>query len=214
MLALFTCLAGVFSLLVISELLGREKYMKGDPQRQFVHIAVGSFVAFWPWIISWAAISWIGVAMLAVVLLNQRVRLIDLHSKIRRFTYGEIFYALAIVVLPLLTKDKIFFALAILIMAIGDGLANIIGQKYGKAWHYRVFDNSKTIIGSMAIWLSTVFILGFGLPFAQDIIGFSHYLPLLLILPPIVTLIENAGFFGVDNLAIPLVVLLVLNLAK
>jgi dolichol kinase len=215
MLAIFACLVGVFAILVIGELLGQQKILRGDPQRKLIHIIVGCFIAFWPWFISWKAIAWIGVAMLAVVLLNHRVKLIDFHSSINRNTYGDIFFALAIIAAALITDDKIFFALAILIMSIGDSAANLIGQKYGgKQWRYKVFNHTKTVIGTMAMWFTSICILGVGLLFAHDLVSFSAYATLILVLPPILVVAENIGLLGADNLLVPLVVLLALNLAS
>lgn len=214
MLAVFACLAGVFILLLASELLGRKKNWRGDLQRQFAHITVGGFVAFWPWIISWHTIAWIGVAMLLGVLLNIKLRLLDFHTGLNRETYGEIFYALAIISAALITDQKVFFALALLTMAIADGLANIIGKRYEKKWRYKVLGHSKTVIGSMMVWISSLFVLAIGLLFANSFIDFTAYQVLVLVLPPIVVILENISLVGLDNLAIPVVILLALNLAK
>lgn len=214
MLALFFCLFGVFAILVIGELLGQKKILQGDPQRKLIHIGVGSFIASWPWLISWQTIEWIGVAMLLVVLLNHRVRLIDFHSRLNRETYGDIFFALAVIIAPLLTHQKVFFALAILVMSIGDSLANLAGQKYGQKWRYRVFGHTKTLVGSMTMWFVSLCILGVGLLFTYGAITFSAYIFLILAVPPTLSVLENVSLMGVDNLVVPLVVLLAFNLVK
>ena len=214
MLAVAFCLAGVFALLIISELLGQRKKLHGDSQRQFVHITVGSFIAFWPWFISWRSIQIIGIAMLAVVLLNRRFTLADFYTAVGRKSYGDIFYALAIILSASLTDEKIFFAVAMLTMALGDGVANIIGQKFGQKWKYQFFNHPKTVIGSMAMWLVSVSVLGIGLLFAHDVVDYSEYGTLLLLVPPALVIIENAAIWGLDNLLVPVVVLLALNLAQ
>ncbi|HSX17959.1 MAG TPA: hypothetical protein VLE51_01215 [Candidatus Saccharimonadales bacterium] len=214
MLQIAACLAGIFFLLVISEILGRQKNLRGDPQRKFVHITAGVFIAFWPWLISWRSIEWIGVAMLAIVLLNHRVKLVDFHSKIKRDTYGDIFFALAVILIPLITNQKIFFALTILIMSLADGLASLVGQRYGQKWRYKVFHHNKTVIGSMTLWFVSLCVLAVGVLFAHDLISFRAYVALLLALPPILVIVENITLMGLDNLAMPLVVLLALNLAR
>lgn len=214
MLPILACLGGVFALLVIGELLNRKKILRGDLQRQFLHITVGSFVAFWPWLISLETIAWIGLAMLAVVLLNYRIKLVDLHSGIDRHTYGDVFYALGIIASALITDEKVFFAIAVLTMAIGDGLANVIGQRYGKKWKYQFLGHSKTVIGSMTVWLVSMIVLGVGLLFAQDLVDYSAYATLLLLVPPVLVIVENAAIWGLDNLVVPIVVLLALNLTK
>ena len=214
MLAIAFCLAGVFALLIISELLGQRKKLQGDSQRQFVHITVGSFIAFWPWLISWRSIQIIGVAMLTVVLLNRRYKLADFYTKVDRRSYGDIFYALAVVLSASLTDEPIFFATAMLTMAVGDGLANIIGQRYGQNWKYKFWGHTKTVYGSMAMWLVSIGVLGIGLLFAVDIIDYSEYGTLLLLVPPALVLIENAAVWSLDNLLVPAVVIMALNLTQ
>lgn len=214
MLSVFVCLAGVFILLIIAELLDQKKVLRGDLQRQFLHITIGSFIAFWPWLISLGSIAWIGGAMLAVVLLNYKVKLVDLHTGINRRSYGDIFYALGIIFSALLTDEKAFFAIAILIMAIGDGLANVIGQRYGKRWKYQFLGHSKTVIGSMTVWLVSMVVLGIGLLFSQNLVDYSAYATLLLVVPPILVIVENAAIWGLDNLLVPIVIVAALNLAK
>jgi phytol kinase len=214
MLAVAFCLLGVFAILVIGELLGQKKIIQGDRQRKFIHIAVGTFIAFWPWFISWKAIVWIGFAMLAVVVLNHRYKLIDFHTKIKRESksYGDIFFALAVIASALLADSDVFFAMAMLIMALGDGLANLVGQQYGGEWRYKVFNHTKTVIGTMVMWFVALCILGVGLLFAHEQLDYGSYVLLILFLPPILALVENFAILGFDNLLIPTTVLLALRL--
>ncbi|MBI2285848.1 hypothetical protein HYU82_03435 [Candidatus Saccharibacteria bacterium] len=214
MLAIIACLSGVLALLVLSELLGRKKILRGDPQRQFVHITVGSYIAFWPWLVSFDTIAWLGAAMLAVVLLNRRKKLADFYTKVDSKSYGDIFYALAVIFGALLADEKIFFALAMLTMALGDGLANVVGQRYGKKWKYQFLGHTKTVLGSMTVWLVSMSVLGVGLLFAQEMVDYSAYTTLLLVVPPLLVLVENTAIWGLDNLVVPIAVLLALNLAK
>src|SRR5581483_876331 len=149
MLATIVCLAGVFVVLLISEILDQKKLLKGDDKRQFIHIFSGVVIAFWPWLIGWRTIELLGLLMLAVVLLNQRQRIIDFHANLNRRSYGDMFYALAVTVSAMLTHQKVFFAVAILTMSVGDGLANIVGRKYGDKWLYTILGHTKSVVGSM-----------------------------------------------------------------
>jgi len=208
------CVLGVFSLLVAGELLARYKILNSENRRKFVHITVGSFIASWPWLISWQAIQVVGVCMLAVVAINQQWPIFGFNKSVRRVTHGDYFYALAILACTLLTSNKVFFALAILHLALADGFAALVGINFGKYWKYQVFHQTKTVLGSMAFWLTSLLILGFGTPFAHDHIAFNSYAVILLALPPLLTLLENLSVYGVDNLVIPVVVILVLRLAE
>ncbi len=214
MLAIIACLLGIFGLLIIAELLGKHRLLKGEYHRKFLHIAAGSFIAFWPWLISWRSIQVIGLAMLAVMLANRYVSFLNYLGRVGRATDGDIFFAVAIFLSASLTHNKIFFALAILEVALADGLAAVIGITYGKDWGYKVFKHKKTIIGSMVFWIVTVFIFGTGLLPAHNSISFQNYFLILLLAPPTFTLAENVSILGLDNLVIPLLTILILRSAQ
>lgn len=203
-------------LLLISEYLGKRKFLTGENQRKFVHVSVGTFVAFWPWLISWQAIQLIGAAMLAVVLLNRGRDgyFFRFHKATKRESYGDILFAVAIIACALLTQTKIFFALAILNLSLADGLAAVVGQTFGSRWRYKVYYHTKTVLGSMTFWLVSLCIFGAGLLFAHNLIDFTHYALLLIFLPPILTILENIFMLGMDDLVIPIAVLLALNIAQ
>lgn len=214
MLAVIACLGGVLVILIVSEILWKKNILKGEYNRKFVHIAVGIFVASWPWIISWRSIQFIALAMLAVNFFDRRP-IFHSNSPVHRKTYGNLFYALAIFLCSLLTDQKIFFALAILHMSLADGLAAIVGESLHKKWGYKVFHYTKTVVGTMTFWLTSLYILGGGLILAHDLIGYKQYAILLLLLPPLLVFLENiGGFWGTDNLLVPLAVLFTLELAQ
>ena len=211
MLAIIACFIGIFGLLVIAELLGKYHVLKGEYHRKFLHIAAGSFIAAWPWLISWRAIQIIGLVMLVVMVANRYLAFLNYRGRIGRASYGDIFLALAIFLTASLTHNKVFFALAILEVALADGLAAVAGISYGKYWSYRVFKHKKTVIGSMVFWIATLCIFGAGLLPAHDSITFQSYFLLLLLLPPAFTLAENLSVFGLDNLVIPILTIIILR---
>lgn len=213
MLAVIACLAGIFAILVASEILYRQKILEGEYLRKFVHISAGSFIASWPWLISWGAIELISLAMLAVVIFNHRSKIIHMSGNIKRLTYGGIFFPLGILAAAALTHNKIFFALAVLHLALADGLAAVIGITFGKRFSYKIFHQVKTLAGTMTFWLVSLCILGAGVLFAHDTIIFSHYALLVIFLPPTLALLENLAVFGLDNLVVPVAVVLALQLA-
>lgn len=213
MLAVIVCLGGIFAILVISEILYKRKILEGEYLRKFVHISSGSFIAFWPWLISWRQIQAISLAMLAVVIYNHRSKMIHMGGNITRQTYGGMLLPVGVLACTFLTDKKIVFALAVLHMAIADGLAAVIGTTYSKKFSYKIFHQVKTLIGTMTFWLASLCILGVGLLFAHDFISFNHYMILLVFLPPILALLENLAVFGLDNVAVPVAVVIALRLA-
>jgi len=212
MLAVITCLAGIFAVLVIEEIFYKRKILQGEYLRKFVHISAGSFIAFWPWLISWQAIQFIGILMAIIIWLNHRLKALHVGGDISRKTYGFYFFALTVFISPFLTHNKMFFALAMLNMALADGLAAVIGLTYGKKYGYRVFHQLKTVVGTMTFWFVSFCILGVGLLYLHDSLSFTHYALLLILLPPILAGLENLGGLGLDNVIVPVAVILALLL--
>ena len=209
MLAVIACLAGLALILVIAEILWRKKILRGEYQRKFVHMLAGTFIAFWPWIITFQQIQIISLVMLATILVVQHYKLLHFTSEPKRVSYGFVFFALAVLITSILADNKLIFCLAILNMALADGVAAIVGHKYGKGWHYVILTHTKTVVGSMAFWATSLFIFGIGLLFSPILA--DHYLGLLLFLPPILLIAENLPGLGSDNIFVPLVTVLVLN---
>ncbi len=215
MLAVIACLAGLFALLVITELLYQRKLLKGEYHRKFLHITAGGFIAFWPWLISWRSIQILAALMLLVIVVNRYFPFFNYHGRrLGRSTYGDIFLALAILICAFISHNKIFFNLAILEVALADGLAAIIGIGYGKHWEYKVFGYKKTVLGSMIFWIVTASILPASLLAAHDTFSLQAYYFLLLLLPPVLTILENLAIFGIDNLVVPLAVVIILRLIQ
>ena len=211
MFGVLVCIGGVAVVLALAELLWRQKILKGEEQRKFVHIVGGSFAAFWPWLVSWRTIQLLGMALLAGVLLNRYKKFSHFEDGARRESYGDIFSALAIILCATLTTEPVFYALAILHLALADGLAAVVGKRYGKRWSYKVFRQSKTVIGSMTFWIVSVCILGAGVLFASDLITFENYAILLIVVPPVLTALENLAVLGFDNIVVPVAVIAALN---
>jgi dolichol kinase len=208
------CLVGLFSLLVITEFLSERKILRGEYLRKFFHITAGSFIAFWPWLTDWRSIQALAVLMLGAVLAGRYLKLLRYHGRIRRVTYGDILFAVAILAGSFIAGHKAFFAMAILEVALADGLAAIVGLSYGKEWGYKVFGYAKTVVGTMVFWIVSIAILTTGLLAAHDLFSFTDYYYLLLLLPPLLTLLENLAVFGVDNLIVPLVTIAALRLLQ
>lgn len=214
MLNLILCIAGILLILLIAEMLHERKVLKGEYLRKLVHIAAGGFIAFWPWLISFQTITYLGVAMLAIMLANRYIKFFHYHGHMPRPSYGDYFFAVAIIASSLLTDNNIFFAIAILEVAVADGLAAVAGTAYGKQWGYKVLGFKKTVIGSMVFWIATTSILTAGLLAAHENFTFETYYYLLLLLPPGLTLLENFAVYGIDNLLIPVALIGILNMAQ
>jgi dolichol kinase len=151
MFAAVFCAIVIFLILVLAEVLAAKKVLRGEYLRKFVHITTGSFIAFWPWLVSWHWLQILGLAMIVVTIANHYVSFLSYHG--HRASFGDIFLALAVFLSAIMTDNKIFFCLAILEVALADGLAALTGIKYGKHWRYKILGHPKTVIGSMSFWI-------------------------------------------------------------
>lgn len=214
MLKVFICLAGIFLILLTAELLRERKVLKGEYLRKYVHVTAGTFIAFWPWLISWRTIQALSLLMVLIMFSNKYVGFFNYHGRVRRITYGDYFFALAIFICSLAAGNKIFFAVAILEVALADGLAAIAGIGFGRNWEYKVWGTKKTVIGTMVFWIVSASILTPGLLAAHDVFSFKQYYYLLLLLPPGLTLLENLAVYGADNMLVPLGLIIILRLSQ
>jgi phytol kinase len=201
-------------ILLVEEWAYKKKVLRDEYQRKFVHITYGTFMAFWPWLLTWHQIQFFAAVGVVVALIYKRAKVFSGLDNIRSNGYGHFTHPLSVLVAASMTTNDVFFCISILTMAIADGLAAIIGQRYGKNWQYKVFGHTKTIIGSMAFWLASLIILGVGLLFIRDQFDLSGYIGLLVVAPPVLTAIENLGVLGLDNLFIPPAVILMLSAAQ
>jgi dolichol kinase len=152
--------------------------------------------------------------MVSVVFLNRRYKTLHYLNSRRYDNYGDVFLASAVSICALLTQNKIFFATALIEVALADGLVALIGKEFDGRWSYKVFGHTKTVIGTMAFWLISLGVVGTGMLFAHDAFTASSYLAVLILLPPLLTLIENLAVLGLDNLAVPVVTIIALQIAS
>lgn len=192
----------VFVLLVTSELYWRSHDMHSEVSRKFIHITVGSFVAVWPFFLSWGQIQLLSVAFMVAVGISKYLNFFQAIHSVQRPTGGELFFAAAVGLTTLITDDPYIFAAAILHMSLADGLAAIIGTRYGKNNSYMIKGHGKSLAGSAMFVVASLCILtGYG------ILAGAVLLPLTLLAIAFSTaFIENVGIYGSDNLLVPLLV--------
>ncbi len=199
----------VFGLLIFSEWLWRHKKLRGEEARKFVHLTVGTFVAFWPYFMSFRAIQIISLGFLAVVLISQRYNVFKSIHGVGRTTWGEALFAIGVGLAATLTTSKGIFTAAILHLSIADGLAAIVGGHFGKDNTYHIGKQSKSMAGTLAFWVASLAIVS--LTVTLDPTLTSAAIPLLIWLPLAATLTENIGIWGIDNVLVPLLIIAALS---
>ena len=207
-MAFILTVVAVFILLVASEYWWRTHHAHSELSRKFVHITVGSFVAFWPLFLGWGEIQLLSIAFFAVVSLSKYLHVFRAIHSVQRPTWGELYFALAVGSVTLITHNKWIYMAAILQMSLADGLAAIVGVRYGMRGAYKVFGHTKTVIGSVTFLVVAVLIL----VVYQHMSGVRISSFDIVSLAVFATFIENCGIAGLDNLLVPVVVAVALRL--
>src|SRR5271165_3367094 len=124
-------LLAVLTILLLNEVLWRKKTVHSEFSRKFVHVTVGSFVAFWPFYLTWSQIRLIGLAFLITVVASKVLNIFQAIHSVQRPTWGEAFFALSVILVTYITQNKWIYAAALLQMSLADGLAAVVGIRYG-----------------------------------------------------------------------------------
>jgi phytol kinase len=192
----------VLGILLFAEYGWRKHWLNGEIGRKFVHITVGTFVAFWPFFMDWEDIRILSLAFFVVVLLSMQLGIFRAINSVLRPTYGEIFFALSVGLLTVVTVSKSIYAVAILQMALADGFAAIVGTYYGRENKYHLFGRTKSIVGSLTFFvISLALLTGYAL-LSNAGLAWQY----VVIAAAGATLVENIAALGFDNLFVPIAV--------
>lgn len=196
----------VFILLLISEFWWRRRQRHGELSRKFVHLAVGSLVAFWPFYLGTRQIQFLSLAFLLVVGLSKYLKVFKAIHSVQRPTWGEIFFALAVGLTTLVAPNRGLYAAALLQMSLADGLAAVLGSYYGGVTRYKIFGQTKSLVGTSVFFVTSLTILAFYVGLA----GVPISVAAVIGVPLLLALLENVAPFGLDNLLVPIAFALIL----
>jgi dolichol kinase len=205
----FVAVAIVFLILVFAEYLSRHKGVHSELTRKLVHILVGTFVAFWPFFLSWRQIQMISLAFLVVVIGSIWLNIFRSIHAVERNIAGELLFAMVIGILAFLSVNEWIFMAAMLHLSVADGLAAVVGMLWGDHNQYKVFGRMKSVVGSLAFFFTSLAIVIAYVAFSDA----PYSVAALLWVPVAATIAENVAVSGSDNLVIPLLVALVLTSA-
>lgn len=209
---LLIALAVTLFMVATAELLWHLGIIRDELARKFVHITVGTFVAFWPYFMSWREIQLMSLAFVIVIAISWKANVFRSVHDVKRRTWGELFFPIGIGVSALIMPPPIIFTAAILHLSLADGFAAIVGLRYGMVHKYSIRNYTKTIAGTATFWLiSTAIILGTVMASQNGLTW--PLLPLLVWLPLMATLLENVAVAGTDNIFVPLLIIVVLQAA-
>jgi phytol kinase len=200
-------IAVIFVIVIFAEYLSRYKGVHSELTRKMVHILVGVFVAFWPYFLSWRQIQLISFLFLATVIWSIKFNIFNSIHAVTRNKVGEVAFALVIGILSLISSKDWVFTAAMLHLSLADGFAAVFGLAYGEGTTYKILGRTKSVVGSLAFFFTSVGIMVCYAAFSH--LSYSGFT--LIGLPVLATLAENVSGEGTDNMVVPLLVALVLT---
>ena len=194
----------IFVIIGISTVLQKKGLLKDEGARKFIQIGVSNW-----WIIAMIFFDSVYFAMIppiTFIILNYasyKMNLIKSMERGGQGNLGTVYFPISLLILVLLTFTDVIGAspymgaIGILIMGYGDGLAAVIGKKYGK----RSLPFGKSLEGSITMFIAS-FIVSFVLIFIYN--DFITALWIGLAISVVATLVELYTPKGLDNLSVPL----------
>jgi dolichol kinase len=176
--------------------------------RKFLHIMTGNIAFILPlfetrWVMAFVAA---GPFILFTFLMSPYSPIKSMRGKTSEAGHGLglVYYAITWTVLAYVFFDhREIIAMGILAMSYGDGLASLIGIKYGER-KYTVFKDIKSYVGSLAMFICTFLLLVIALVFyAQPLT--TRTVAYLLCMAGVATVVEGITPLGLDNLSVPFV---------
>ena len=205
MFELFMSFMFVVLIMVISMILMKYNVLSDEESRKFIHIGAANWwlVAIWLLEDSWLFI----LAPIAFIFLNylshhfHLVKAMERSNKTEK-NYGTVYYAISLLVVAIISKlvigDYSLGTVPILVMGYADGLSALVGIRFGK----KKLTNNKTIAGTLTMFVVSLIV---GFIFIPNIL-------LVLLLALIATLLELVTKNGLDNLTVPISLVMLLSL--
>ncbi|BAZ31811.1 phosphatidate cytidylyltransferase [Cylindrospermum sp. NIES-4074] len=200
-------IAAAWVLFVLAIAWGVNRFTNSDPEivRKIVHIGTGHVIllAWWLDIPAFVGIT-ASILASAITLLSYILPILPGINSVGRRSLGTFFYAVSVGILVAWfwhLQQPQYAALGIMIMAWGDGLAALIGQRFGKH-KYKIFGAQKSWEGSLTMTAISYIVSSLILLGTQGNIWQTWVISLLVAV--IATALEAISFLGIDNLTVPL----------
>ena len=191
--------------LIAAELIARFTSLGGEVSRKVVHIGVGNVIllAWWLNIPDWVGIAAAALSSIAT-LITYWYPVLASVSGVGRKSFGTFFYSLSIGLLIAYFWPQGLQAhavLGVLVMTWGDGLAALIGQRFGKHG-YQVWGMTKSWEGTGTMAIASTLVSGLILGITYGFTGPTIFTAGIVAL--VATGLESFSKFGIDNLTVPL----------
>jgi len=169
--------------------------------RKLVHIGSGAVVLIaWAFAIDRRIAVPAAATITLLAALNHRLRVLPAVEDVGRASYGTVAYGASITLLlwQYWPQHAATVAAGVLVMALGDGLAGLLGPLWASA-SWQVFGQRRSLLGTGTMAGASLIVLS-GLSLA---VGGPAW-PQLLAIAMAAALLEQLAVAGIDNLTVPL----------
>jgi len=189
-----------------------------DISRKITHIGAGSLVGFLPLYsdVDWSRYLNVTIFVVWIALLVQKglfanpddeaVRTMTRTGERRELLKGPLYFVIVATICGTLLYKSFPGIVAMANLGWGDGVAPIVGSRYGR-WKYKIFSD-KSVEGSLSMFIfafaASVFFVWLILPSELNLIR-------ILLLALIATVVEAFSPQEVDNILIPAAIVVAAN---
>lgn len=186
--------------------------------RKYIHIMLGNW-----WIIAmyfftnvWFAM-FVPITFVIINYLSYKKNLIKVMEREKRDGIGTVYYALALLILTIVSfgiyKEPLLGLIPNLIMAYGDGFAAVFGKMI-KSRKYKISRAKKSYAGSLTMFIISIIIIGGYLWLKHNDVFWQtgHWLAITAMMAYCITAIEAISSKGIDNISVPMSTLIMLIL--
>jgi len=191
--------------LALLEWTGKKLRVQPETIRKWIHIAVGHWVFL---ALAWMEHWYVAVTPLLFFTLVNWITLkrgTGRMNQVERISYGTVYYpvSLALLVLFFFEQEPMAIVAGSMVLAWGDGLAALVGKRFGKTFYTRG-KIRRSFEGSSAMFLASFLVLTVTFLFYEEPTWLAVSYGFLL--ANIAALIEAVSYRDTDNLLIPLTI--------
>ncbi|NEX13771.1 MAG: phosphatidate cytidylyltransferase [Prosthecochloris sp.] len=210
----FMTLIYVFSVPPLMDYLVTNHKLSRDISRKITHICAGTVIIFLPLFQDghWSQYLNVSVYVIWALLFiqkglfaaddDQAIKTMTRTGDRRELLKGTFYFVVVGIICGTVFYKQLPGVLAMAVLGWGDGLAPIVGLKFGKM-EYKVLCK-KTVEGSLAFFAGSLLA---GMFFVWLIIPAAFNLSTILIIALVATIVEGMSPKEVDNILIPVVVI-------
>jgi len=206
-----------FLALVIAVAIALKKWcgISSESMRKFIHIGVSNW--WFLELLYFDTLAYALVGPVTFIILNSLFTFLDWGSALglgdRKRNYGLIYFPVTLVILVILQYNGLVSPLSttvgVLVMGYGDGLAALVGTKWGKR-EIRLNISKKSYLGTLTMFAVSLVIVFCALFFFSGL-PLLRLLIMAVAVAAVSAVVEVLTPFGLDNLTVPLLATLLIE---